>query len=164
MKRCLLTTLFALTASAWSPTHAGTLSANMNVSLTVVGACSSIAVSPMNFGTWSAGQPKHGAFSTLTINCNSGAEASLTIGNGFNPGADGLRAMKHQATGALLKYQLSMPDPVTGVEMLAPPNGPNVRVVGGKSQSLLVDGVMVETPQGSIVGSYTDVVTFTLNF
>jgi spore coat protein U-like protein len=152
-----------------APAHAGSASADLTVSASVSPNCT-IATAPVSFGAYdaisaNAAQPLDGSGS-VTVQCTSGASASIMLGQGSNADAGSsddspLRRMK-SAAGEHLAYSL-FADSSRSVIWGNSGASAVSHTGSGLATQLSVFG---RIPAGQNVpgGSYSDTVLATVNF
>jgi spore coat protein U-like protein len=160
------TALFLGTATV---SHAGTATSSLSVTATVAANCA-ISTAPVAFGAYdpvaaNATTPLDGT-GTVTVTCTSGDAATITLGQGSNPGtgstdAAPVRQMKDTG-GALLGYSLYSDTGRTTV--WGNTAGTGVAETGtGAAQAVTVYGA-VAAGQNVPTGSYSDTVVATVTF
>lgn len=160
MKRFGLTTLLAIAVSTWVPAQADQLSAALNVSLKLIGACTSITATPLDFGEVArGGGSKYVASSAITINCFDEVDFVLSFGSGLNPINDLSKAMRLQGGTDTLAYQLYQD---AGMSQII---GSQTRIRGRNLRGpLTIHALPIGSNKNKALGTYTDVVTLTLDF
>ncbi len=158
-----------LLAIAVPVTHAGTASANLSVTATVVANCT-ISASSLAFGNYDPvvtnASSNLDAAGTLNISCTSGSGATVTLGQGTSPAggstdAAPLRRMSNGASG-YLSYGLYQDIPRT--VLWGNTAGTGEAYTGtGTGGSMTVYG-RVAAGQSVPVGSYSDTVVATVTF
>ncbi len=146
--------------------HAGTATANLDVSASVTDNCT-ISTSPLAFGAYNpaSGSALDGAGS-LTVQCTLSASADILLDQGSNPDAGSsdaapLRRMS-DGGGNFLSYQLDQDAGHT--TLWGNTSGTGQAHTGtGMSANLSVYGRMAAS-QNVPAGSYADVVVATINF
>lgn len=164
-----LTAASAVFLAASSASHAGTATSNLSVTATVTANCS-ISTSPVAFGAYdpvsvNATTALDGS-GTITVTCTSGANGTITLGQGADPGGGSTdtapaRQMKDAGTDVLAYtlYQDSGRTTVWGNTA-----GTGVSDVGtGVAQNVTVYGA-VAAGQNVPAGSYSDTVLATVTF
>lgn len=139
--------------------QAGSDSQNFNVTATVVDACSLSTISDLAFGTY---DPLLGNNSTtsVTVTCTLLAPYSMVISTGANSATAAGRKMKHATQTDTLSYTVS--NLLAGSQW--PDSGTTIAGVGtGLGVPTTIFGNLPAS-QNVRSGSYSDTLTFTLNF
>lgn len=163
--------LFSATLGFSPATQAGTATANLNVTATVVNNCL-ISTSAVAFGTYDtlSASPSN-ASGSVTITCTQGASATVTL----DLGANAVVTQRKMAAGAeRINYELYHPPNTTagtacsfpatqvwgtsGAEIFSPAAAPN-----NQARTFNVCGTIAGA-QSVPAGSYSDTVVATVNF
>ena len=143
-------------ALSYSPASAGSSSANLTVSATVITTCS-IATAPVAFGNYLGATTQ--ANGTLTVTCPNGLPYSVDLGQGLNYSA----GRRMSFSGSFLNYQLYS-DNADTVVWGTTSGGSAVSGTGnGLAQHLTVFGLLPAL-QNVPAGAYTDTVIATVTF
>jgi spore coat protein U-like protein len=146
----------------------GSSTADLGVSATVVDSCS-IAAEPVAFGNYDslATSDKANAGS-VTVTCNEGASATITLGQGTNAGSGSSDAAPARrladSGGNFLNYNLYQ-----GIDHLVvwgntSGTGQAQTGVGGAGATLAVYGLIPKAQLSAPAGSYSDTVVATVTF
>jgi spore coat protein U-like protein len=165
MKRLMLAAFFVALASAVG--FAGTTSTQMGVSATLLPTVS-VETTNLDFGDWFIGDSPHSATATITVTATTGTVYSITLDAGTHF-AGGTRNVQNGADA--VPYVIN--DPANTVEWgdngFAGTYAAGFPVPGtgnGSPQPYSANGVLntnLASPASS-VGSYTDLVTVTVNY
>jgi spore coat protein U-like protein len=143
---------------------AGKLSAQMPVRLTMIGQCQSVSVTPMDFGAqrYQDWPSEVHAEARVTVACSQGAQYSIDIDNGRDPGEGRAR---HLRGDFIRRYDLYR-DPAR-----TQPWGSGQAGGASLSQVMGNEGVARHTVYGRVrisaggqLGEATDTVTITLSY
>lgn len=154
----------ALVALAPGVATAGSLTASMPVRLTMVGQCQSVSVTPLDFGTHRyQNQPAEvRGEATIRVACSRGAQYSIDIDNGRDPG-DGRG--RHLRGDFVRQYELYKDPAGTSVWGSGQPRGaPLSAVMGASGEATHTVYGRVRIPAAGNLGVAGDAVTVTLSY
>lgn len=142
-----------------------TLLEDIAVSAEVTAACSALTASDVDFGAAGAADTDQGGTSTITVTCNTGTPYTVELDYGMNP-QGGTQRVLTGAGGALgeqMLYDISQ-DAGHTIPWGDIANGDQVDGTGNGSVQTLTAYFMLHRTSGSSPGTYTDLVSVTLNF
>lgn len=176
-----LTALAAATLASSASFAAGTTtcstspcSQNMNVTASVVAACTSLTTTDIAFGSAAApasGTTSSNATSTITANCSSGTLYTIELNYGIHAVAGSTQRRVEDGSGNFLDYKIFQPTSAGAGSTTTPEWGTNASQAGsgfqmtgnGSNQALTASGVLTRVP-GSPVGDYADEVTVRMSY
>lgn len=162
-------TMIAAAAVAWPvglKADAGTATSNLNVTATVASTCS-ITAGSLAFGTYDTlGGAQVDGTATVSVACTKGATATITLGQGQNPGSgstDAVPVRRMAAAGNFLSYSL-FSDSTRLVTWGNTALTGKVYIAASSAVTQLTVYGRIAASQDVAAGSFTDVVVATITF
>lgn len=166
-KTLLAFTMLASTAALAAPVNQSGDFREMNVSATVLAACSDLTVGDLDFGSVPAQDDFVDQTVDIMVTCGNGINYSIELDYGINP-AGTERRMESSTPGEFVAYTVYQPDPSgaasTTTEWGAASAGQAYAQTGtGSPQALTATG-RLDLQATTVPGDYSDLVVVTINF
>jgi spore coat protein U-like protein len=160
MKRFAVVSLLGACCIA-NTAQAASLDASMNVTALVTAACSKLTSGNLDFGSNGAADTDTNKSVDITVKCDMGTGYTVELDYGQNP-LSTQRQVADSSLGEFMDYDIFQPGGTTPWGTLA--NSAAVARTGNGADQVLTAPAVLHRNSGANAGSYTDLVTVTLNF